>query len=103
MTARGWRCSGCASDVADAHHFGPHSLRRLCHPWDYPIELTRIAQELRRTQPSPAERCSAVCRLPAWRREAQGWFSLKTPYGELVVRRENNTGWIVERNGISLR
>jgi hypothetical protein len=30
--------------------------------------------------------------LPIWRRETQGCFSLKTPYCELVVRREHNTG-----------
>ena len=28
---------------------------------------------------------------------------LKTPYGELVVRRENNGGWVAERNGTPLR
>jgi len=90
-----------SSDVADEHHFGPHTLRHLCHPWGYPLELTRIAQEL--SHPTLPQEVWAGFALPAWRREAQGWFSLKTPYGELVVRRENNTGWVVERNGIPLR
>jgi hypothetical protein len=40
--------------------------------------------------------------LPVWRREAQGSFALQTPYSELVVRRENNGGWVLERNGRAL-
>ena len=91
----------CASDVADAHRFGPHTLRDLGHLWGYPLELTRIAQGL--SHPTLPQEVWADFALPAWRREAQGWFSLKTPSGELVVRRENNTGWVVERNGIPLR
>src|SRR5262249_35361184 len=38
----------CASDVEDEYRFGLEELRRICHPWGYPIELTRIAKELRR-------------------------------------------------------
>jgi hypothetical protein len=61
-----------------------------------------IAKEL--THPNlPQEVWGADFAPPTWHREAQGWFSLKTPYGELVMRRENNTGWVVERNGIPLR
>lgn len=91
----------CASDVADAHHFGPHPLRHLCHPWGYPLALARIAQEL--SHPTLPQQVWANFALPVWRREAQGWFSLGTPYGELTVRRQNNTGWVVERSGIPLR
>ena len=90
-----------ASDVEDEYRFGLEELRRLCHPWGCPLELARIAQEL--SHPTLPQEVWADFALPAWRREAQGWFSLKTPYGELVVRRENNTGWVVERNGIPLR
>jgi hypothetical protein len=90
-----------SSDVSDEHHFGPQTLRRICHPWGYRLELTRIAQEL--SHPTLPHEMWANVALPVWRREAQGWFSLKTPYGELVVRREDNTGWIVERNNIPLR
>ena len=92
----------CASDVEDEYCFGLEELRRLCHPWGYPIELTRIAKELH--QPALVrERWAQFAGQPTWRREAQGWFSLKTPYGELVVRRENNGGWVAERNGTPLR
>ena len=49
------------------------------------------------------ERWAQFTGQPTWRREAQGWFSLKAPYGELVVRRENNAGWVAERNGTPLR
>ena len=93
--------AACASDVADEHHHGLETLRRLCHPWGYPLDLAWIAEELSR--PTLPQEVWADFALPVWRREAQGWFSLKTPYGELVVRRENNTGWVVERNGFPLR
>src|SRR5262249_14098478 len=90
------------SDVEDEYCYGLEELRRLCHPWGYPIELTRIAKE--RHQPALVrERWAQFAGQPTWRREAQGWFSLKTPYGELVVRRENNGGWVAERNGTPLR
>lgn len=92
----------CASEVEDEYGFGLEELRRICHPWGYPIELTRVAKELHR----PAlvrERWAQFAGQPTWRREAQGWFSLKAPYGELVVRRENNAGWVAERNGTPLR
>lgn len=92
----------CASDVEDEYRFGLEELRRRCHPWGYPIELTRVAKELHR----PAlmrERWAQFTGQPTWRREAQGWFSLKAPYGVLVVRRENNAGWVAERNGTPLR
>ena len=49
------------------------------------------------------ERWAQFTGQPTWRREAQGWFSLKAPYGVLVVRRENNAGWVAERNGTPLR
>ena len=91
----------CASDVADEHRHGLEVLRRLCHPWGYPLEVTRIAPEL--SHPTLPQEVWADFALPAWRREAPGWFSLKTPYFELIVRREYNTGWVVERNGIPLR
>jgi hypothetical protein len=90
-----------ASDVEDEHRFGLQKLRRLCHPWGYPLELAWIAEELSR--PTLPQEVWADFALPVWRREAQGRFSLKTPYGELTVRRENDTGWVVERNGIPLR
>ena len=89
----------CASDVEDEYRFGLEELRRICHPWGYPIELTRVAKELHR----PAlvrERWAQFAGQPTWRREAQGWFSLKAPYGELVVRRENNAGWVAERTAL---
>ena len=36
----------CASDVEDERRFGPEELRRICHPWGYPLELAWIAKEL---------------------------------------------------------
>jgi hypothetical protein len=92
----------CASDVADEHRFGLEELRRICHPWGYPFELAWETKYLHR----PAvlrEVWRQFAGRPFWRRDTQGWFSLKTPYGDLVVRRKNNTGWVVERNGVPLR
>jgi hypothetical protein len=92
----------CASDIADEHCFGLDELRRISHPGGYPFELAWETKNLHR----PAvlrERWAQFDGQPLWRREAQGWLSLKTPYGELVARRDNNAGWIVERNGVPLR
>jgi hypothetical protein len=92
----------CASDIEDEYRFDLEELRRLCHPWGYPIELTSVAKQLHRP-PLVREKWAQFDGQPAWRRDTHGWFSLKTPYGELVVRRENNTGWVAERNGTPLR
>ena len=35
-----------ASEVVDAHRFGLEELRRICHPWGYPLGLVGIAKEL---------------------------------------------------------
>jgi hypothetical protein len=90
-----------ASDVSDDHRFGLEELKRLCHTRGYPFEISNTAKELHRGAVL-RERWAQFRGQPVWRREAQGWFSLKTPYGELVVRRENNGGWVLERNGLAL-
>ena len=65
----------------------------------YPIQLTRVAKELHR--PALMRRGGRnLLDSPPGRREAQGWFSLKAPYGVLVVRREETTpAGVAERNG----
>ncbi len=39
---------------------------------------------------------------PDWSVVCQGHHELQTPYGELAVRRANNAGWIIEKNGLPL-
>jgi len=90
-----------ASDISDDHRFGVEELKHLCHPWGYPFERSNTAKELHRGEVL-RERWAPFRGQPVWQRDTQGWYSLKTPYGELVVRRENNGGWVLERNGRAL-
>jgi hypothetical protein len=92
--------------VDDNHIFRCCELRECSEPWGYPFylawnEQARFANHI----PHPGVqhfRWRKFANPPAWQHAAQGWFALKTPYGELVVRRVNNAGWIVERNGRAL-
>ena len=92
--------------VDDDHIFDWWELMERSEPWGYPFCLARKEQaRLVNHIPHPDVQhfqWREFADRPAWRHAAQGWFALKTPYGELVVRRVNNVGWIAERNGRAL-
>jgi hypothetical protein len=91
-----------AADVDDEQTWGWEERER-CRPWGYPFWLARCRRADRIVHPMVQRRLwQQFAGRPAWCNEAKGWFTLKTPYGELVVRRENDVGWIAERNGIPL-
>ena len=95
-----------AAAVDDDHVFKGWELLDRSEPWGYLFWQARTEQvRLIKHVPHPRVQRDLwrdFAGQPAWRRAAQGWFSLKTPYGELVVRRVNNAGWIAERNGRAL-
>jgi hypothetical protein len=77
----------CASDVADEHRHGLEVLRRLCHPWGYPLDLTRIAPEL--SHPTLPQEVWADFALPATQPVS---YSRRTTSSKYGVFSENQPG-----------
>jgi hypothetical protein len=83
-----------SSDLDDRYEFGSaEKLRSLISPWGMLAALDDI------------EDCRVIPRtfrlpMPTWQRRAQGWYELKSAYGNLVVRR--HFGWVIEKNYAAL-
>jgi hypothetical protein len=63
------------------------------------------AGAVRQSNPPPsgsAVSVAGICPPASLASCGAGWFALKTPRGELVVRRVNDVGWIAELNGRAL-
>lgn len=80
------------------------TLLDRCEPWGYPFWAAWDVQITEHVPHPGAQRgrWQEFAGHPAWHHPVQGWFALQTPYGELVVRRDDNAGWIAERNGRAL-